>query len=142
MSTQLIKLNYLVILPPTQHHSFFRNLPPLLVVITLGHLTYTVVCSCYIPTADGELDEQIKQILRNRSREDLTEVPSTGKYLTALALNFLRRPSFCCAPQSCNLEQKPRGTFGTFYDTHQTNTSLTSPLTPHTMLKTSTCNFS
>ena len=31
MSTQLIKPNYLVILPPTQHHSFFRNLPPLFV---------------------------------------------------------------------------------------------------------------
>ena len=29
LSTQLIKPNYLVILPPTQHHSFFRNLPPL-----------------------------------------------------------------------------------------------------------------
>ena len=29
MSTQLITPNYLVILPPTQHHSFFRNLPPL-----------------------------------------------------------------------------------------------------------------
>ena len=29
MSTQLIKPNYLVIFPPTQHHSFFRNLPPL-----------------------------------------------------------------------------------------------------------------
>ena len=28
LSTQLTKLNYLVILPPTQHHSFFRNLPP------------------------------------------------------------------------------------------------------------------
>ena len=27
MSTQLIKPNYLVILPPTQHHSFFRNFP-------------------------------------------------------------------------------------------------------------------
>ena len=27
--TQLIKPNYLVILPATQHHSFFRNLPPL-----------------------------------------------------------------------------------------------------------------
>ena len=25
----MIKPNYLVILPPTQHHSFFRNLPPL-----------------------------------------------------------------------------------------------------------------
>ena len=31
LSTQLIKPNYLVILPPTQHHSFFRNLPPLFV---------------------------------------------------------------------------------------------------------------
>ena len=29
LSTQLIKPNYLVLLPPTQHHSFFRNLPPL-----------------------------------------------------------------------------------------------------------------
>ena len=28
LSTQLIKPNYLVILPPTLHHSFFRNLPP------------------------------------------------------------------------------------------------------------------
>ena len=27
LSTQLIKPNYLVILPPTQHHSFFRNVP-------------------------------------------------------------------------------------------------------------------
>ena len=25
LSTQLIKPNYLVILPPTQHHSFFRS---------------------------------------------------------------------------------------------------------------------
>ena len=32
LSTQLIKPNYLVILPLTQHHSFFRNLPPLLEV--------------------------------------------------------------------------------------------------------------
>ena len=30
LSTQLTKPNYLVILPPTQHHSFFRNLPPLI----------------------------------------------------------------------------------------------------------------
>ena len=29
LSTQLIKPNYLVILPPTQHPSFFRDLPPL-----------------------------------------------------------------------------------------------------------------
>ena len=28
LSTQLIKPNCLVILSPTQHHSFFRNLPP------------------------------------------------------------------------------------------------------------------
>ena len=31
LSTQLIKSNHLVILPPTQHHSFFRNLPPLFI---------------------------------------------------------------------------------------------------------------
>ena len=31
LSTQLIKPNYLAILPPTQHRSFFRNLPPLFV---------------------------------------------------------------------------------------------------------------
>ena len=35
MSTQLIKPNYLVIFPPTQHHSFFRNLPPLFGFVTL-----------------------------------------------------------------------------------------------------------
>ena len=34
LSTQLIKENYLVILPPTQHHSFFRNLPPLYTTVT------------------------------------------------------------------------------------------------------------
>ena len=32
LSTQLIKPNYLAILPPTQYHSFFRNLPPLFVL--------------------------------------------------------------------------------------------------------------
>ena len=31
LSTQLIKPNYLVTLPPRQHHSFFRKLPPLFV---------------------------------------------------------------------------------------------------------------
>ena len=31
LSTQLIKPNYLVILPLTQHHSFFRNLPPIFI---------------------------------------------------------------------------------------------------------------
>ena len=31
LSTQVIKPNYLVILPPTQHHSFFRNFPPFLI---------------------------------------------------------------------------------------------------------------
>ena len=42
MSTQLIKPNYLVILPPTQHHSFFRNLPPLFAYkICLPHLLVT-----------------------------------------------------------------------------------------------------
>ena len=35
LSTQLIKPNYLVILPPTQHYSFFRNLPPLFVHTTV-----------------------------------------------------------------------------------------------------------
>ena len=33
LSTQLIKPNYLVILSPTQHHSFFRNLPLLPAII-------------------------------------------------------------------------------------------------------------
>ena len=31
LSTQLIKPNYFVILPPTQLHSLYRNVPPLLV---------------------------------------------------------------------------------------------------------------
>ena len=47
LSTQLIKPNYLVILPPTQHHSFFRNLPPLyLLWVTVfylsGHVPYNI----------------------------------------------------------------------------------------------------
>ena len=40
LSTQLIKPNYLVILPPTQHHSFFRNLPPLFIC----HFVCLFVC--------------------------------------------------------------------------------------------------
>ena len=39
LSTPLIKPNYLVILPPTQHHSFLRNLPPLLIFLQLSDLT-------------------------------------------------------------------------------------------------------
>ena len=33
LSTQLIRPHYLVTLPPTKHHSFFRNLLPLLMRI-------------------------------------------------------------------------------------------------------------
>ena len=43
LTTQLIKPNYLVILPPTQLHSFVRNLPPLFAseesLYTLAHGT-------------------------------------------------------------------------------------------------------
>ena len=45
LSTQFIKPNYLVILPPTQHHSFFRNLPPLCMVIFFIFLIIPVTCS-------------------------------------------------------------------------------------------------
>ena len=44
LSTQLIKPNYLVILPPTQHHSFFRNLPPFCVVIPCSSDYYANRC--------------------------------------------------------------------------------------------------
>ena len=40
LSTQLIKPDYLVILPPTQHHSFCRNLPPLFFNKKLYSLNY------------------------------------------------------------------------------------------------------
>ena len=50
LSTQLIKPNYLVILPPTQHHSFFRNLPPLFVCcLSLRPLT---TCSSILYSTD------------------------------------------------------------------------------------------
>ena len=35
LCTQLIKPNCLAILPPTQHHSFFRNLPPITLIVHL-----------------------------------------------------------------------------------------------------------
>ena len=47
LSTQLIKPNYIAILPPTQHRSFFRNLSPFLIYtgcllkIGLGYLNDT-----------------------------------------------------------------------------------------------------
>ena len=40
LSTQLIEPNYLVILPPTQHHNFFRNLPPLFFVVCFCSLIW------------------------------------------------------------------------------------------------------
>ena len=42
--THLIKPNYLVVLPPTQHYSFFRNLPPL-----ISHLVSQSATSCTLP---------------------------------------------------------------------------------------------
>ena len=50
LSTQLIKPNYLVILPPTQHHSFFRNLPPLYVCSILGDRGTGYACVLQNPT--------------------------------------------------------------------------------------------
>ena len=41
LSTQLRKPNYLAILPPTQHHSFFRNLPPFLAFRALWFTTFS-----------------------------------------------------------------------------------------------------
>ena len=41
LSTQLMKPNNLVILPPTQHHSFFRDLPPLLICLVARIVTIT-----------------------------------------------------------------------------------------------------
>ena len=38
LSTQLTKPNYLVIIPPMQHHSFFRTLPPLLLLTLLSYM--------------------------------------------------------------------------------------------------------
>ena len=38
LSTQLIKPNYLVQLPPTPRHCFFRNLPPLFLISDIGTL--------------------------------------------------------------------------------------------------------
>ena len=49
MSTQLIKPNYLVILPPTQHHSFFRNLPPFFLDTVPSGLLVAVVSLHTVP---------------------------------------------------------------------------------------------
>ena len=45
LSTQLIKPNHLVILSPTQHHSFFRNLPP--VCYPLGKFSFFIYLFIY-----------------------------------------------------------------------------------------------
>ena len=44
LSTQLIKPNYLLVLPPTQHHSFFRKLPPLFVCLPVYLPICLIVC--------------------------------------------------------------------------------------------------
>ena len=45
--------------------------------IRCNFLSFDIV---FIPTADGELNEQIKEILRPRSREDLSQPVSTGNF--------------------------------------------------------------
>ena len=52
MSTQLIKPNYLVILPSTQHHSFFRKLPPLPPKVSYRR---HVLLTSYLPPARAAL---------------------------------------------------------------------------------------
>ena len=46
----MIKPNYLVILPPTQHHSFFRNLPPLLIHVLQPRIKilYIIILGSYL----------------------------------------------------------------------------------------------
>ena len=73
LSTQLIKPNYLAKIPLMQHHSFFRNLPPFLVLISpkngfsfagklLGHL-FTIV-----DVAVNEKDQQLISLSTARVR--------------------------------------------------------------------------
>ena len=46
------------------------------------HFNFLSLDIVFIPTADGELNEQIKEILRPRSREDLSQPVSTGNFPT------------------------------------------------------------
>ena len=57
LSTQLIKPNYLVILPLTPHNSFFRNLPPLLPYIKLFLVTFDIPF-WYLPVVPPLHDSQ------------------------------------------------------------------------------------
>ena len=71
LSTRLIKPNYLVILPPTQHHSFFRNLPPLFVCRKLKSQLIksnliSDLCSIFIFLSKFEVFN-ILEMLSNRS---------------------------------------------------------------------------
>ena len=63
MSTHLIKPNYLVILPPTQLHSFFRNLPPLYIYDYKDSLSPDVLL-VRSDLSTGFSDEVIEQILK------------------------------------------------------------------------------
>ena len=59
MSTQLIKPNYLVTFPPTQHHSFFRNLPPLFmmsVTIILLNILFAQLSLTYEQVQEDSLN--------------------------------------------------------------------------------------
>lgn len=91
-----------------------------------------------VPAADGELDGQIKQILRNRSREDLSEGPPTGTYFTSLLFVIFFRSRLFVVRCKAAIGDK---SLLALLHTLQSNT-MASPLTPHTMLKTSPRNFS
>ena len=92
LSTQLIKPNYLTIFPPTQHHSFFRNVPPYFVIYRANRICSNVCFwkSCFGHT--GELSACRNKCPSTLSGslmiENLTRSPNCVLMLPKLALSF------------------------------------------------------
>ena len=89
LSTQLIKSNYFIILPPTQHHIFSRHLPPLIDFAIFVHRIkliedethFLIYCNQY-------------STLRNKFYEKIEHIIPTFRQLSSLqAINELTTSS-------------------------------------------------
>ena len=105
LSIQLIKPNYLVILPPMQHHSFFRNLPPLWLWynVMLQYTTQHVGCQCC--AQHGDFIQYLEQTLSitMQLRYIRTKYMRTCQYAYTYYMRVSLNVSLLCIPISFSM---------------------------------------
>ena len=90
-STQSLTLNYLPYTPPTQHHSFFRNLPPLLRLPAVANIQWNwTVHQMYKQRTDNRVPGNPDRLLRSY---DYLVVKHVSHMRRTAALNFDYMPA-------------------------------------------------